>query len=346
MAERTLYLDEGPGETRAVVALDDAPERLLIARDGEGYPRLGAGYTARVARVDRGLGLAWLDLGEGREAVMRLKADRAIAPEGAKLEVQIAMEPQGAKAALARVLGEGDGAPRLIVPAPDLAQALSAWAPGSPILKGREARDMADEAEAQALAVDHSLGAGGSIAIQSTRALIAIDVDLGSAEGRDAKRAARQANLAAIGAAARLLRLKAQGGLVVFDLVGRGHDGAALANAVRAAFAPEQPGVAIGPVSRFGTLELAIPRRFRPVADILCDPDGKPSATTLAFRLLRAIEREALADPGGRILARGSPAVVAAAQARADPLRERIGARFELVADPALAPETMEASVR
>jgi Ribonuclease G/E len=346
MVGRTLFLDEGPGETRAVVAIDDAPERLLIERVGEAYPRLGARYVARVARVDRGMGLARLDLGEAGEAALRLKADRPAPADGQKLEVEIAIEPQGDKSAVARPLGEAEGAPRLLAAAPDLAQRLSAFAPGAPILEGRQARDAADEAEAQALAAEHLLAGGGSIAIEPTRALTAIDVDLGSGAGRDARRAARQANLQAIAEAARLLRLKAQAGLVVLDLVGRGHDGQALAQAIRIAFAPDQPGVAIGPVSRFGTIELTIPRRLRPLADILCGEDGAPSTVSLAFRLLRAIEREALADPGGRILARGAPAVVAAAQARADPLRRRLGARFELIADSALPPQTMDASSR
>jgi Ribonuclease G/E len=292
------------------------------------------------------LALAWLDLGDGGEAALRLKADRPIPPEGRALEVEIAIEPQNGKGAVARALGEASGAPRLIAAAPNLEARLSAYAPGVRIIGGRQARDAADEAEAQVLAVEHPLAAGGSIAIQSTRALTAIDVDLGSAAGKDAKRAARQANLQAIGEAARLLRLKAQSGLIVFDLVGRGHDGQALSNAIRAAFAPEQPGMAFGPVSRFGTIELAIPRRFRPLADILCAADGAPSISTLAFRLLRAVEREALADPGGRILARGSPAVVAAALARAEPLRSRFGARIELIAEPAFSATMMEAASR
>jgi Ribonuclease G/E len=346
MAERTLFLDESPGETRAVVAVDGAPHRLLIEREGEAYPRLGARYVAKVARVDRSLGLALLDLGGAGEAALRLKPDRPVPPEGQKLEVEIAIEPQPGKSAVARAVSEAEGAPRLMSAGPDLAMRLAAFAPGTEILTGRQARDIADDAEAQALAIEHPLACGGSIAIEQTRALTAIDVDMGSAGGREAKHAARQANLQAMVEGARLLRLKAQGGLVVFDLVGRGHDGQALSNAIRAAFAPEQPGLAFGPVSRFGTIELTIPRRFRPLADILRGRDGAPSTATLALRLLRAVEREALADPGGRILGRGSPAVVAAALARAEPLRRRVGARFELLADPALSAETMEASGR
>jgi Ribonuclease G/E len=337
MARRGLYLDEGPGETRAVVTLDDAPERLLIQRADDVYPRLGERYVARVARIDRGIGLALLDLGEAGAAALRLKPDRAAPHEGAALEVEIAIEPQGRKAAVARLVGEASGAPRRVVDAPDVRQWLLAWAPGAEIQSGAGARAMADEAVDQALAIEFDLIGSGSIAIETTRALTSIDVDLGAGGGRDAKRAARQANLAAIAEAARLLRLKAIAGLVVIDLVGQGHDGQALSRMAQTAFAPDQPGLVIGPVTRFGTLDLAVPRRHRPIKDILCGAGQTPSALTRGLALLRAIEREARALPGGRLDARAAPETAAAAQTHAEHLRGRIGARFQIVADPALA---------
>jgi Ribonuclease G/E len=346
MATRALFLDEGPGETRAVVVLGEAPERLLIERAGERYPRLGARYAARTARVDRGAGLALLDLGEGLQAALRLKPDRPVPLEGQKLEVEIAIEPQGDKAAVARALGETEGAPGLLAPAPELEQRLRAFAPDAAIVTGRAAREAADEAEAQALASIHPLSGGASLAIERTRALTAVDVDLGAVGGRDAKRAARQVNLQAIAECARLLRLKAQSGLVVLDLVGRGHDGQALAQALRTAFAPDQPGAAFGPVSRFGTIELALPRRFRPVADALCGAGVEPSVPTLAFRLLRALEREALADPGGRIRARAAPEVAQSAAVGVQALERRFGARFEFAPDSVLAKDVFEVSSR
>ena len=39
---RRAFLDRSPGETRGVVLLDGRPERLLIVRDGDATPRLGA----------------------------------------------------------------------------------------------------------------------------------------------------------------------------------------------------------------------------------------------------------------------------------------------------------------
>jgi hypothetical protein len=331
MADRRIYIDKAPGETRGVVTLDGRSERLLIERAGEGWPRLGLRRRARVVLVDRALGLAMLDLGDGQEASLRLKADRPPPVQGQSLDIEIAIEPQAGKPAVARVSPPDAEAGE----APTLEQRLAALAPGARVIVSPEARAVADEAEEEALAVDHALGGGVSLAVEPTRALTAVDVDLGAAGG-DGKRAARQANIAALHALGRLLRLKALGGLVVVDLVGRGHDGQALAHAAQAAFAADQPGVVIGPITKFGTLELALPRRHRPVREILCDRSGQPSVQTLALRLVRAIEREARAAPGGRLLARCAPEVAAAAAGPVEILKGIVGARVEVVTDPAL----------
>lgn len=337
MADRRIYIDKAPGETRGVVTVDGRPERLLIEREGEAWPRLGLRRRARVALVDRALGLAMLDLGQGREASLRLKADRAPPVQGQSLDIEIAIEPQGGKPAVARVLAPETG-DETLPSSSSFELRLAALAPGASVIFDAEARAVADEAEDEALAVEHMLGGGASLAIEPTRALTAVDIDLGSGGG-DGKRAARQANLAALTALGRLLRLKALGGLVVVDLVGRGHDGPALARVAQAAFAADQPGVVIGPITKFGTLELALPRRHRPVREILCDGSGRPSVQTQALRLVRAIERQARTAPGDRLRIRCAPEVAVAAAGPAEMLKGIVGARFEVVPDPALGRE-------
>jgi hypothetical protein len=129
--------------------------------------------------------------------------------------------------------------------------------------------------------------------------------------------------------------LKGLAGLVVVDLVGRAHDPAALLAAARAAFAADNPGVALGAVSRFGTLELTVPRRARPVVDDLVDEAGAPTPLTLGLALLRALEREAEADPGRRFAGVAAAPVAEAAGAALKPLNDRLGGRLELRAEPA-----------
>jgi Ribonuclease G/E len=204
---------------------------------------------------------------------------------------------------------------------------------------------MADEAEAEALEILHPLPGGGTLSIEPTRALTALDVDLGARKGGDAKRVTRQANLAALGAAARLLRLKGLGGIVVIDLAGRGHDGHALLAAARAAFAPDNPGVAIGPVGRFGTMEISLPRRSRPLVERLCREDGAPSDRTIGQRLIRRLQAEASAQPGARLIATCAPAIAEAAGGQAAQLAALIGARFQISVDPTLSREQVEVAV-
>jgi len=335
MSQRTLFLDRSIGESRGVVLLDGEPERLLIERDGEDLTtRLGARHVGRVRKVEPAFASAFVDLG-GVEALLSFKPD-ARPVEGSALEVEIRTEPRAGKLATVRVVGPAQGAPRLLAPAPSLSEQLQAFARDAQIVEGREARQVADEAEAEVLETIHRLPGGGDIAIEQTRALVSVDVDIGERKGNDVKRVTRHANMAALSSAARLLRLKGMGGIVVFDLVGRGHDGNALLTAARAAFGPDNPGVAIGPVGRFGTMEMTIPRRTTPLRDILCDASGALSDRTLALRLIRAVESEAMSQPGARLTAACAASVAEAARPLAEQLVGKIGARFALQPDAGL----------
>ena len=344
MSERRLYLDRATGEVRGLVTLEGRPERLLIQREGEDQRlSLGARLIARVSGVEPAMATAFLDLGGDLQAILPFKPD-AKPVRGALLEIEIRGEARDGKLAVARAIGMGEGALRLLSAAPDLAETLKLFARDAAVIEGPEARNRADEAEAEALETIHPLPGGGTLAIEPTRALTAVDVDLGERKGQDAKRVTRQANLTALGETARLLRLKGLGGIVVVDLVGRGHDGAALLAAARMAFAPDNPGVAIGPVGRFGTMELSIPRRTRPLAEQLRRADGALSDRTLAQRLVRRLETEALAQPGSRITAICAPSVAGAADMFILALAQRFGARFTIKADPSRAREQIDVS--
>jgi Ribonuclease G/E len=342
MSVRRIYLDQGIGETRGVVTLDDRPERLIIRRhDDNPSLALGARLAARVESVEPALATAFLDLGGGAEAVLPFKPDSRPV-RGTVLEVEIRGEPRRGKLAVARLTGTGDGPPRLLQAPPTVLDILRASAREAELVEGRGARDVADEAEAEALEVLHPLPGGGLLAIEPTRALTAIDVDLGERKGADAKRVARQANISALQEAARLLRLKGLGGIVVVDLVGRGHDGNALMAAARAAFGPDNPGVAIGPVGRFGTMEISLPRRTRPVLEQLRREDGGLSDRTLAQRLIRRLQAEGEAEPGARLAAVCPPTIAAAAAPLVAELSARMGARFAVAADTTLPRERFE----
>jgi hypothetical protein len=330
---RQFFLDRGVGETRGVVTLEGRPERLLIQRDGD-IPALElfARNVARVRSVEKAIGVAFLDLPGGVEALYSLRADELPPVRGASIEVEIRTEARQDKLATVRLIGPAEGEPRLLQAAPDVEAEIRDLAKGGKVVEGFGAREAADAAEAEALETIHPLPGGGSMAIEPTRALVSIDVDLGGRPGSDTKRAARLANLTAIGAAGRLLRLKGLGGLVVFDFVGRGHDGKALLGAARAAFGPDNPGVAIDQISRFGTLTLTVPRRRRPVLDLLTDGTGALTPLTVALRLARRLEREGRADPGGRLAAACAPSVLQAFAPLRAGVTDKLGARFTVEA--------------
>jgi hypothetical protein len=329
-----------------VVTLDGQPERLIIRRDSDPAATLfGARSLARVSRIHRAVGAAYLVLPDGAEGFLQLTPDAPKFAEGQTLEIEIRSEPRRGKSAIARFLGVGEGPPRLLQAAPTLEDELAHFGgEGSKIVEGLGAREAADLAESEILEIEHPLPGGGSIAIEPTRALTAVDVDTGDRPGSDAKRATRAANLAALAEGARLLRLKGLGGLVVFDLAGRGHDGAAILAAARIAFGPDNPGVAIGAISRFGTMELTVPRRRAPVLDMLLGPDGSIAPRTIAHRLARALEREGRASPGARLQADCASAVAEAFAPLAAPLADRLGPRFSVTPRPDWAISRLEVS--
>jgi Ribonuclease E/G family len=344
-SRRRLFLDEAVGERRAVVWLDGRPERLLLERPGDaGQPGPGAVVVARIASVEKGLGVAFLEGPDGAS----LMVARAALPDGAGqgrfVRVQVLAPARRGKAASGRVL-QIDAAPvRWITPTPSLLERLQGFAPGCPVEDGAGAREAADHAVEEALAVEYPLRGGGRLTLEQTRALVAVDVDMGSSAGQDARAGATRTNQIAISETARLLRLKGLGGLVIIDLAGKGHNGPVLMESVKAAFGPDQPGVAVGPISKFGVLELTVPWRTAPVAERLVGVDGRPDALSAALALLRAIERAAL--PGRRVEAVCAPDVATEAEAHSVDLTARIGPRFQLRSEPGRARDGWEVVTR
>jgi hypothetical protein len=340
-----LLLDEGIGETRAVLLTNDRPERLFIEREDGPDPRHRPGARGRARLKSRLGGLAFLDLGAAPDATTASSSVKTYA-DGAILAVEITAAPRRGKGPAARVLGPEAGPVGLIEAGPDLTSRLTALAPGVAVERGPAILDRIDAAVDEALAVETRLPGGGRLTIEPTRALVAVDVDFADSSTPPTSKATQRLNRLALEETARRLRLSGLGGLVVIDLIGAELDGEAIRAAARRAFAPDAPGVVIGPVTRFGVLELAKPWRDTPVREVLLDPDGRPSPLTAALDLLRRIERAGRADPGGRLLARAAPETVEAAQPYLPRLIERIGARFEIQAELAFGRDRADVTSR
>ena len=186
-----------------------------------------------------------------------------------------------------------------------------------------------DAAFDEALSATLALPGGGSVHFEATRAGMLIDVDTGTPETGSPGGPGLTANLAAAGVIARQIRLRNLGGGIVVDLVGldsrSGRD--RVRAALAAAIVPDPADPQLLGWTRLGHFELVRPRRGRPLAEALLVPRSGgvlvKTAVTVAHEALRALRREARAQPGRQWHLIVAPDVAAVlAGAAADAVRE------------------------
>lgn len=330
------FLDDTPGEVRGVVVRDGRFDHLLIQRDDDvAEHRLGARCVGRIAEVRPGLKGAFVDLGPAVPGFLPFRGQDRLT-EGQKVEVEVSAEPREGKGPTLRLIGAGEGAPRLLAPGPTVQETLARLAPGVVPASGVAAIQAARDAEEEAVGSgERCADTGLDLMVQRTRALIAVDLDLASAPGVAFGAQARtRANRQGLQAAARLIRLKRWGGLVAIDLIGTGQDGDAVMTAAKQAFGGDAD-VVFGPVNRFGVMQLALPWRLTPLEEVLNGPDGRRRPGQRAQDIVRGLRFALLSDTARpRITARAAPEEAAMAA----PLVARLGPRAHLEADPAIPP--------
>jgi ribonuclease E len=156
-----------------------------------------------------------------------------------------------------------------------------------------------------------SLPSGGSIVIDHTEALVAVDINSArSTKGGDIEETALNTNLEAADEIARQLRLRDLGGLVVIDFIDMTptRNQRAVENRVRDALKVDRARVQVGRISRFGLLEMSR-QRLRTSLDESsqhtcpqCDGQGTIRGTeSLALSVLRLIEEESMKERTGVI---------------------------------------------
>ncbi len=157
------------------------------------------------------------------------------------------------------------------------------------------------------------LPSGGSIVIDVTEAMVAIDINSSRAtKGGDIEETALQTNLEAADEIARQLRLRDMGGLVVIDFIDMqsARNQREVENRVREALEMDRARVQIGRISRFGLLEMSR-QRLRPSLEEThskicprCNGQGTIRGTrSLALSILRLVEEEAQKERSAEIRA-------------------------------------------
>ena len=149
-----------------------------------------------------------------------------------------------------------------------------------------------------------SLKSGGSIVIQQTEALVAIDVNSGkSTHQKNVEQTALRTNLEAAEEIARQLKLRDLGGLIVIDFIDMKNpkNRAEIERSLRKHVRADKAKANAGRISKFGLLEMSR-QRLRPSIDygsyVTCDHcHGKgqvASKETLGVRFLRKLRIETL----------------------------------------------------
>lgn len=233
---------------------------------------------------------------------------------------------------LQRVL-EGGGDPATIIVEgrrahAELHQALTEIAPDLlPRLKQHREREPLFEMRGIEGAIELALSrrvplpSGGAIVIEPTEALTAIDVDAGGVGAAgDAETARLRVNLEAAAEAARQIRLRDIGGVIVIDFIRLREEEsrARLMKSLREAFAGDPAGPRIADISLFGLVEMT--RRRQGIALDLrqmetcaaCAGEGRvPSAATVAAEAARHLARSIAHAPAGQWSIAAAPEVAA-----------------------------------
>jgi ribonuclease E len=150
------------------------------------------------------------------------------------------------------------------------------------------------------------LPSGGSVVIDHTEALVAIDVNSArSTRGADIEETAMRTNVEAADEVARQLRLRDLGGLIVIDFIDmeEGKNQRAVEQRLRDALHFDRARVQMGKISRFGLMELSR-QRLRPALNEgshmtcpRCNGTGVVrDAESSALHVLRLLQEEAMKE--------------------------------------------------
>ena len=169
--------------------------------------------------------------------------------------------------------------------------------------------------ESQIDAIHHpivQLQSGGYIVLNSTEALVAIDVNSGRAtRGRSIEETAYKTNLEASEEIARQLRLRDLAGLIVIDYIDMevSRNIHAVERKLKDALRVDRARIQVGRISHFGLLEMSR-QRLRPsvmesagVVCPACAGSGHVRSTeATALFVLRALEEEGIGKPSARVM--------------------------------------------
>ncbi len=329
----TLHADHSPGELR-VAAWDGARLADVAISHDSAADGVGDLHRGRIIARARAMAGAFVAL-DGMEGF--LPDSEGAVGEGSILGLRITRAAQGGKGPRlsARLSPEeqaliGTGSPTLIRRGPDALGRLMALYPNAPVMRHAFPPELEDAWEDLASGFA-ALPGGARMSVHVTPALVAIDVDLGSASAsRQAKiQAQTDSNRALIPELAHQLRLRNLSGAILVDLGG-------MPIKKRASLAPDfVRALSADPLNpRFlgftglGLAEILRPRLHKPLHELLSGPHA------LGLAALRRLCLQADAAPHEALRLRASPdvaQVLRADQAAQEAVFGRTGRQLEIV---------------
>lgn len=338
-APDTILVSRSHGETRYALLVGAEVIEVRFVRDAEIQP--GGVYAGRAgARLPMGKAL-FVDFGDVLPGVMPVKD---LPPQGAALAVEVVVPARGDKGAELKAstvkIPEDAKLPCLLRAAPT---PVAAWVScyGNGIARiisspGEEAARLkkllgavveehdagtdvfsafgVDEVVEAALRAEVPLPCGGSLIIETTAAVTAIDVNSGPAD-------TGVANMEAVTATAAALRLRNIAGHIVVDII-PARKRTVLPRHLAEALDADPVHARVAGVTPLGMLELTRQRIGLSLGEQLCDAGGKLSAATVAYGLLRDAVRFVLSSKSAGVKITAAPEVVALLQG---PLRAALG---------------------
>jgi ribonuclease G len=208
---------------------------------------------------------------------------------------------------------------------PGLAPKIRLWTGTSPIFEERGVEQQIE----RALRSRVWLKSGGSIVINQTEALVAIDVNTGKYVGKQRlEETILKTNLEAAREIVRQVRLRDLGGIIVIDFIDMEEAASReeVARALERELRNDRSKSRMLQISEFGLVEITRQRTKRSLERALltpcsaCGGSGRTkSSETLYFEILREVRRRRLALPGGPVVVRVHPEVARQLEQRASP---------------------------
>jgi len=171
----------------------------------------------------------------------------------------------------------------------------------------------------RALRKEVPLKSGGYLIIDQTEAMTTIDVNTGAFLGtRNLEETVYRTNLEAAQSAARQLRLRNLGGIVVIDFIDMesADHRAAVLEEFRRALARDRTRMTVNGFTALGLVEMTRKRTRESLSHVLCEPcptcDGRGevrTARTICYQILRELLREARAYHAKELRVLASPKV-------------------------------------